>query len=670
MLGITAVIILDTILLVLYALRFRYESQKSISVKKRVSNSQQKFSNEYLKSFNNQEPITFDIIDLEYDLTLSLFNPVAKKIIRNISGHIRGGKMTAITGPSGSGKTTFLNLLSMKLKPTRGGVVSSAADISSSVAFVPQNDVMYEELTVRENIMHSARIRLNHKEWDFGRISKFVDLIIDILQLGSCQDTVVGDVINRGISGGERKRVNIGMELSACPQCLFLDEPTSGLDSTSALIVVEILKKLSLSGMTVVCVIHQPRHEIFSLFDDICMLATGGHCVYIGDRTKAHDYFADLGYQIPKGWNEADVYMDILCGVGKQNHSSALHLDDLAAKWKDKQMIIRNSADIKSDVGFAPAVIKVHHGEGTQSEVHVMSRIRDNLKSIFIRKQRGGATFITQTILTHNLNILQQYRKFPNLLFEAFVGGGAGSLMGISIMNVGELYKGILKAPYTPVSSAPAIFPTIQFMFVMGASVALAAAPPGVAVFSEEMPVYWRYASSGHNRLAYFIGKSVSTIYRIVFASLHFSAILHIISRPIASFSLTFTVIFLMFFGVYGVCCSVSMIVRRENATLLAVVLALFSAIFCGYGITISDAKKWNLYWLWSLQFNMWASEAYYSETVTLYDHVYDNSFTNLYFGFTVNRVGLDFAMMVLIGITWRAIAFILMISFNRDKQR
>ena len=576
--GITFTMVLDLILITMYIARYIYENlrKQRLIVGNPSGNEQTQFAEVYVKnSGNRNSQVDFKIQNLQYDLKLSLFNNTTKRIVNGINGHIKASKMTAIIGPSGAGKTTFLNLLSGKLRPSNGTISSLADNYKDLIAFVPQNDVMFEELTVRENILHSARIRLD-KSWSWARIDNFVDLIINILNLENCQHTIIGDTVNRGISGGERKRVNIGMELSACPACLFLDEPTSGLDSSSALIVVDILRKLSENGMTVVACLHQPRIEIYKMFDECLMVGSGGHCVYLGPGQEAKPYFEkQFGFAFKEQVNEADVFMDILCGHGiTREKGESYSVVQMADFWRSYCNDTNDRAKIDNDVA---TIVKIDQQNESNSKLN--SRMQFFVQS----PTRKGASFLTQLVLTHNLNILQQYRRFTTLLFEAFVGCAAGALMGISIMNAGEIYRGILKAPYIAVSSAPLITLPVQFMMILGAAVALAASPSGVAVFSEETFVYWRYASSGHDKLAYYAGKTIATTYRIVFASLHFSAVLHLISRPIVSFATTFLVISLMFFGVYGLCCAVSMVVRRENATLLAVVLALFSAVFCGY---------------------------------------------------------------------------------------
>jgi hypothetical protein len=151
---------------------------------------------------------------------------------------------------------------------------------------------------------------------------------------------------------------------------------------------------------------------------------------------------------------------------------------------------------------------------------------------------------------------------------------------------------------------------------------------------------------------------------------MHFAGILFFLSAPTISFAIEFGVIFLFFFGVYSLCAFVSMVVRRENATLLAVIIALFAAVFCGYGLTVDNAREWGIYFVWAMQFNMWGAEAFFSESLQIYKGVYDLEECNREYGYTFDRIGFDFAMMIVIGCGWRLLAFLAMIFLNRDKQR
>jgi len=210
----------------------------------------------------------------------------------------------------GIGKTSLLNALCGRAfyGRTEGKVIingqeASLESIQSSTGFVPQDDIVYAELTVRENLMYSGRFRLP-RETPIDEIEDLVDETMASLGLSRVANSLVGDVRRRGLSGGEKKRVNIGLELMAKPEILFLDEPTSGLDSSSALLVMQSLKNLVLKeGMTVLSVIHQPRKDIFFLHDSLVLLGAGGNMVYHGPVEDAENYFGSLGkpYTMPPG---------------------------------------------------------------------------------------------------------------------------------------------------------------------------------------------------------------------------------------------------------------------------------------------------------------------------------------------------------------------------------
>lgn len=157
----------------------------------------------------------------------------------NVTGQLSAGRTTAVMGPSGAGKTTFVTLLTGKVKRTAGSVlINGRSDELSNykklVGYVPQEDIMLRELSVREVLMHSARMRLP-SDWKYQRIKAKVNEIISFLGMSHVMNSIIGNEEERGISGGQRKRVNIGMELVAEPSILFLDEPTSGMIFTLSL---------------------------------------------------------------------------------------------------------------------------------------------------------------------------------------------------------------------------------------------------------------------------------------------------------------------------------------------------------------------------------------------------------------------------------------------------
>jgi len=210
-----------------------------------------------------------------------------EKILQKVTGTISSGKLTAIMGPSGAGKTTVLSVISGKALGVVGGklLINGKEDKTSRykeiVGFVPQEDVMQRSLTVYENLMFNANWRLPRDQTRREK-KQMVFMVMETLGLTHLAHKTIGDETKRGISGGQRKRVNIGMELVANPSLLFLDEPTSGLDSTTAMEVVGALKEVARLGVNVVAVLHQPRFELFALFDDLLLLAPGGKTAFLG----------------------------------------------------------------------------------------------------------------------------------------------------------------------------------------------------------------------------------------------------------------------------------------------------------------------------------------------------------------------------------------------------
>jgi energy-coupling factor transporter ATP-binding protein EcfA2 len=163
-----------------------------------------------------------------------------------------------------------------------------------------------------------------------------VDDVLAVLQIEHIQRSIVGSTEERGVSGGQRKRVNIGLELAAFPTLLFLDEPTSGLDSTSSLAIVKSLKKMTQLGMTIVVVAHQPRWSLFTLFDDVLILAKGGRTAYLGPSSTVCPYFETLGFKKPSDENPADWLMDIVSGNVANPNWTKFSSETLVTAWEDR----------------------------------------------------------------------------------------------------------------------------------------------------------------------------------------------------------------------------------------------------------------------------------------------------------------------------------------------
>uniref|UniRef100_A0A7S2QCP9 ABC transporter domain-containing protein n=1 Tax=Zooxanthella nutricula TaxID=1333877 RepID=A0A7S2QCP9_9DINO len=250
----------------------------------------------------------------------------AKVVLDGVSGRALPGEVFAILGPSGSGKTSLLNALAGRTPAApkgsrlegdiRVGAKGEAMlpvtrlDVPSVTAYVEQDDALFALSTVRETLSFVARLRLPQAVDRAHR----VDAAISRLGLLPAADTVIGSDRpgQRGISGGERKRVNIGCELIHQPRIVFLDEPTSGLDSFQAMHVMQTLKALAQQGHTVVVTIHQPRSSIYQLFDQVMLMAEG-RVVYCGTTGSACSaFFAAAGHAVPANFNPADHFLDVI----------------------------------------------------------------------------------------------------------------------------------------------------------------------------------------------------------------------------------------------------------------------------------------------------------------------------------------------------------------------
>jgi ABC-type multidrug transport system ATPase subunit len=213
------------------------------------------------------------------------------------------GNMVGIMGGSGVGKSTLLNLINGKVRVDSGQITINGFDTYKSrfrlqgiIGFVPQDDLLMEELSVYQNLYYNAKLCFANYSED--QINHSVEKILLDLDLNEIAGLQVGNPLNKTISGGQRKRLNIGLELLREPYILILDEPTSGLSSTDSKMVVELLKSQTRMGKLVIATIHQPSSEIFRMFDKLWVLDKGGYPVYTGNPVDAIVYFKTINAQV------------------------------------------------------------------------------------------------------------------------------------------------------------------------------------------------------------------------------------------------------------------------------------------------------------------------------------------------------------------------------------
>lgn len=246
--------------------------------------------------------------------------------IHNFTFNLYGGELVAIMGGSGTGKTTLLSLLNGSLHPQEGKITINGHSIDEPqakalIGFVPQDDLLIEELTVYENLLFTARLCFDGMSEE--ELDRKVMALLHDLGLEAAKDLKAGSPINKFISGGQRKRLNIALELIREPDVLFLDEPTSGLSSADTNAVVNLLREQAYKGRLIIANIHQPSSDVFKLFDRLWVLDTGGYPVYDGNPIEAVTYFKRQA-----GYADSDVSTCPTCG----NVNSEIILDILDEK--------------------------------------------------------------------------------------------------------------------------------------------------------------------------------------------------------------------------------------------------------------------------------------------------------------------------------------------------
>ncbi|KAK4183830.1 hypothetical protein QBC35DRAFT_442609 [Podospora australis] len=633
-------------------------------------------------------------IGLSFGYSQLAFQPKGsnRPILQDITGSIQAGSLTAVMGGSGAGKSTFVNVLMGKTDYTHGsvtvnGVPGKLKRYKKLIGYVPQDDVVLPELTVHENILHSARIRLP-QTWSEDDIRNHVAAVIDCLELSHVRDSLVGSVGAPVISGGQRKRVSIGMELAAAPMSIFLDEPTSGLDATAASSIMRTLKAIARLGISVITIIHQPRMEIFEMLDNLILLGNGQH-IYEGPEADVQPFFEKIGYHFPPHANYGDVVTDIITGHGRlYKKDGDISKDALIAHWKASRSEVQShrpepTLDVSrpSSSGSTNAASDPGSSEGQRSSFPDLQSTKSKLLArasrvsvlsvegfnLVSRKapvhrliKKRGASRPKQLWLCLSRAMLQQYRSLSILWYELGLATLAGFLLGLAEQSKkGVLFSGLYHRPYDILSTAADFKSAPEIALLTAIAIGLVAAAPGVKVFSEEMLLHRREAEAGHSRVAYFLAKSISVLPRMTMACLHFTVPLLLLSVPIIPWGVSFLTNLLYFYCIFGLASCISMVVKREDAPLFATMIALITGILSGAAPPLSNVRNWNMVWLWRASPGVWLAEIYFGQLVAPLGYLYDTQMAAHNTGFNLDRLYYNVGILLAIGTIYRVLALI-----------
>ncbi|CAN8067671.1 unnamed protein product [Agarophyton chilense] len=348
--------------------------------------------------------------DAELPSGVAPLKPNMRRILHAVSGQVRSGHVLAIMGASGSGKTTMLNMLSGRLKSSSKCITGGSVYVNGQsrnfstfphiAKFVEQDDTtMFAELTVREQILFAARLALSDKVPEVRKKAR-VEKIIQELGLSKCSDTYIGNELTRGVSGGERRRVAIGVELVTDPSLIFLDEPTTGLDSFNALNVMSSLRHLARNGRTIITTIHQPRSSIFHLFDMLCLISEG-RTIYFGPAADVVHYFDTLGFHCPPRFNVADFCIDVLSidhRSEEREHKTVARIEYMCDHYRQnvEPQLLCSADAYQAAHSMQPTANTAKFGNGVLKEFSILVR---RTSKLMLRERQLNMTRLAQTLL-------------------------------------------------------------------------------------------------------------------------------------------------------------------------------------------------------------------------------------------------------------------------------
>ncbi|XP_074855690.1 broad substrate specificity ATP-binding cassette transporter ABCG2-like [Carettochelys insculpta] len=342
--------------------------------------------------------------------------------------------MNAILGPTGSGKTSLLDVLAGWKDPKglrSGQVFMDGRAVNSQVhlcsAYIVQEDILMGTLTVQENLQFSANLRLS-QSWNSKAEKQLkVNAVIQELGLQDCADTKIGTEFLRGVSGGEKKRCSIGMELITAPSLMFLDEPTTGLDANTANAIIQLLHQLSRKGRTVIFSIHQPRYSIFRLLDHLTLM-NKGEIIYAGPAADATDYFNSIGYQCEAFNNPLDFFLDVISGEITQSQPSPELASDRSSDSHGSSCSEKNPLTIYYQ--------KSHYYEQLQEELENLQTFESHVNDAVTTKAIYATSFLYQLYVVSNRNVKNILRNPQTSIGQLLLGTFFSVLVGLIFYQV------------------------------------------------------------------------------------------------------------------------------------------------------------------------------------------------------------------------------------------
>ncbi|VVC39402.1 ABC transporter-like,P-loop containing nucleoside triphosphate hydrolase,ABC transporter [Cinara cedri] len=510
-------------------------------------------------------------IDLEFNnlsLTVNIWEPLVTKtlrpdkktILKNVSGSFYRNQVTAILGCSGSGKSTLMNILSgytssgYQGSVTLNGARRDLLSFRNVSSYIMQEDHLQLYLTVQESMEIAMKLKHSTIKLDMKKRTT-INSLLDNLLLCDKRDSLVYT-----LSGGERRRLTIALELVRSPQVMFFDEPTTGLDIVSANKVIKIMRKLADSGKTIICTIHQASAYHLTTFDTVYVLTPFGQCMYNGKSSQIVNYFSDLGFQCPIYHNPADYVIELSLGEYENSIDTLVNLVE----------------------------------EQNQNDQHIpnQSGQSDDNEPVVYNREYSTKYFPELWILMHRslLTTLRDHFLVNVRLFVHFV---LGTMFGI-------VYMGLGKSAMHVRDNAVLLFFCVMFMTYVASFTMSLKFPLELSVMRKEYFNRWYSLSS------YYISITLVDLPVQIFCTFLFCSLIYLLSgQPIIFFRIS---MFLLIFIVTGLMSqAIGMLVSTLcksfviNTVIVALIL-MFWTTYSGGMIRISDTPE--IYrWLYDISF-------------------------------------------------------------------
>lgn len=514
-----------------------------------------------------------------------------KTLLNDISGEAREGEIMAVMGASGSGKSTLIDALANRIAKgsLKGAVTLNGEAMESRLlkvisAYVMQDDLLFPMLTVEETLMFAAEFRLP-RTLSKSKKRMRVQALIDQLGLRNAAKTVIGDEGHRGVSGGERRRVSIGIDIIHDPILLFLDEPTSGLDSTSAFMVVKVLQRIAQSGSIVIMSVHQPSSRILGLLDRMIFLSRG-QTVYSGSPANLPRFFTEFGHPIPESENRTEFALDLIRQL-EGSPGGTRSLVEFNKSWQSNKH--GDSGDRSSDAGdrhglslkeaISASISRGKLVSGAAKSCDVVSSPRSMVPTF------ANPFWIEMAVLFNRS--MKNSRRMPELF---------GIRLG-AVLVTGF----ILATMFWQLDNSPKGVQERLGFFAFAMSTTFYTCADALPVFLQERYIFMREtAYNAYRRSSYVLSHSLVALPSLVFLSLAFSATTFWavgLDGGLSGFLFYFLIIFASFWAGSSFVTFLSGVVPHVmlGYTIVVAILAYF-LLFSGFFI---NRDRIPSYWIW-----------------------------------------------------------------------